>query len=197
MPKKMSKTFYVGSYLGGIVASVVLALVWVFALLFYVSRYPDADPDPVLLIGLVSLLPLIFSMVIVLLCVYRMWAAMQDSYVRTTPGKAAGFLLIPIFNLYWMFHVFHGFAYDYNEYIVRHRLAATRVDEPLFRLFPVIVLCSFIPFVGGVAMLAGMVVLIAVMIKACDAVNALLAAQQAALPDGTGHAIAIGSEQST
>ncbi|WP_410969288.1 hypothetical protein, partial [Salmonella sp. SAL04284] len=84
-----------------IIASIILTFTWLLAMFSYFSRHPDADPDPVLLVGIAALLPLVFSMIVVLLCVHRMWAAIQDRYVRTTPGKAVGFLLIPVFNLYW------------------------------------------------------------------------------------------------
>lgn len=34
---------------------------------------------------------------------YQCWEAVSESHRSTTPGKAAGFLLIPFFNFYWAF----------------------------------------------------------------------------------------------
>ena len=45
-----------------------------------------------------------------------MWAAIQDGYARTTPGKAIGFMFIPFFNIYWMFQAIWGYSKDYNNF---------------------------------------------------------------------------------
>ena len=48
--------------------------------------------------------------------IYKLWSAIEQGNVRTTPGKAVGFMFIPFFNLYWMFQVYWGWAVDYNNY---------------------------------------------------------------------------------
>jgi hypothetical protein len=93
-----------------------------------------------------------------------------------------GLLLIPFFNLYWMSHVFHGFAWDYNEYVARRRFNLPRLDEQLYRWYPISVLCSLIPFVGGIVLLASIVLLVVVMTRTCDAVNALSYVEQTSSP---------------
>ena len=48
----------------------------------------------------------------------RFWAVIQDGpgEARTTPGKAVGFMLIPLFNLYWVFQAYSGLAADMKNY---------------------------------------------------------------------------------
>jgi len=179
----MSKGFFIGAYIGGLVGSLLLLFIAVLVLAGYVFRNPNDDPPNLLFVMIfLSLTPMLFSGVVVCILVYRMWAAIQDNHVRTTPGKAVGLLLIPFFNLYWMFHVFHGFAWDYNEYVARRRFNLPRLDEQLYRWYPISVLCSLIPFVGGIVLLASIVLLVVVMTKTCDAVNALSDVQQTSSP---------------
>jgi hypothetical protein len=51
---------------------------------------------------------------------YRFWKIDQDGFASITPGKAVGYLFIPIFNIYWIFRVYCGLANDQNRYIARH-----------------------------------------------------------------------------
>ena len=54
-----------------------------------------------------------------LFCYYyyllRLWEEMPGEFSRTTPGNAAGFALIPIFHLFWLFTVFGGLYRDMNK----------------------------------------------------------------------------------
>jgi len=71
---------------------------------------------------------------------YKAWASIQDGHARTTAGKAIGFLLIPIFNFYWLFQAFWGFARDYNSFIKRNRLQARELSEGLFLVQSILIL---------------------------------------------------------
>lgn len=74
----------------------------------------------------------LFAWVVWLVLVYKMWSAIQDGNARTTPGKACGFLFIPLFNLYWVFQAVWGFAKDYNRLVDRHALQVRKLPEALF-----------------------------------------------------------------
>lgn len=50
-----------------------------------------------------------------LIALYRAWKVLQPGGARTTPGKAVGFLFIPLFNLYWVFVALYGWAQDWNR----------------------------------------------------------------------------------
>jgi hypothetical protein len=180
MPKRMSKGFYIGGYLAGIVVSIIVMMGVIAVDLSILAQHSD-DPPLALLLGIAALciIPLVFTLAVFFMFIYSMWAAIQDGYARMTPGKAVGFMLIPLFNFYWVFQVFQGFAEDYNRYIARRQLNLPRLDEQLFLYYPIAVLCSIVPFVGGLIALAGLVLLVLIMGKTCDAVNALPTAPQA------------------
>lgn len=74
--------------------------------------------------------------------IYRMWGAIQDGHARTSPGKALGFLFIPIFNLYWAFQVFWGFARDFNAYLDRHGLPTRSLSGGLLLAYPILAIVS-------------------------------------------------------
>ena len=60
---------------------------------------------------------------------YQFWKVNQDGSAGTTPGKAVGYLFIPIFNLYWLFRAYCGLANDQNRYIDRHFDSTTPVKR--------------------------------------------------------------------
>jgi TPR repeat protein len=53
------------------------------------------------------------------LLLYQGWKSIPVDIARTTPGKAVGFLFIPIFNLYWMFVAYDGLIKDMNAALQR------------------------------------------------------------------------------
>lgn len=179
MPKMMSKRFYIAGYLAGYVLFVVVLIIAIVTLVYSLSQHPDDLPFAAFGLLVLSFLPLIITLVVYLMFIYNMWAAIQDGHARTTPGKAAGFMLIPFFNFYWIFQAFQGFAEDYNQYLARHQLKLPRLDEQLFFYYPISILCTMVPMIGSVAALASVVLLILIIGKTCDAVNALLRVSQA------------------
>jgi hypothetical protein len=130
---------------------------------------------------LMAWLPMMYGAVVVLVLFYKMWAAIQDGHARTTPGKAVGFLFIPLFNLYWAFQAIWGFAKDYNAYLIRHSVNAPKLPEGLFLAYVILVLCAVIPLLGLLLALVNFVILIIMVMKICDAINALPTAPSAAV----------------
>ena len=93
--------------------------------------------------------------VMLLIHVYKTWAAIQDGYARTGPGKAVGFLFIPFFNIYWMFPAIYGFAKDYNAHVERRGMAAPPLPKGLHLTYCILACCSMIPYLGVLPFLAG------------------------------------------
>ncbi len=146
---------------------------------------------------------LVLGIVIELTLYYRMWAAIQDNQVSISPGKAIGFLFIPVFNIYWMLDMLIGFAEDYNEFIRQHAITIKKLPVMLFILYAFLsmltavivtvpMLCVFIIvgrissafiyhtliaqallFSASAAGIAHFIAYILVSIKTCVAVNAL------------------------
>jgi serine/threonine protein kinase len=75
---------------------------------------------------------LLFGATLALL--FWMWKAIQDGHTRMSPGFAAGLILIPGFNLYWIFPAIGGFAKAYNKFLERHELPLRKLNRRLFLL---------------------------------------------------------------
>lgn len=179
--KRVSRAFFVGSIAGGLAISVVLGIC---ANVQILSGDPKAGQQ---LAGL-ALLPAVYAVIVMLVLWFRAWASIQDGQARTTPGKAVGFLFIPLFNFYWAFQVIWGFARDYNRYIKRHRshieqsgVDAQPLPERLFLVYVILSLTTWIPILGLILLLVNCVVGVVMILRICDAVNALVDASAYAL----------------
>ena len=160
--KTLSKAFYLISFIAA--SGLLLAL----------SIMQKTDGA-----GIVNIfLPALYLIIVLCIFLYKVWSAIQDGKARTTPGKAVGFLFIPIYNIYWMFQAILGFAKDYNAYIERHGIKAPKLSEGLF-----LALCIF-NLVEGAAQSMPVAIGISVLIvsfilglmtinSACNAVNRL------------------------
>jgi len=184
--KRLPKGFYLGSIIGGEVGGGILLLiglvVFVIALIT-AGAFSDDFYDfgginiSTLAIGIVLIVlgyaAILFGAVIWFILIYRAWEAIQNGNARTTPGKAVGFLFIPFFNLYWIFMVWYGFAQDYNRYIEHEAISARKLEESLFLVFCILYVCSCIPYIGSLATLGALAILIISANAVIDAVNAL------------------------
>lgn len=150
---------------------------------------------------------LVCSVAIELMLFYKMWAAIKDSQTSISPGRAVGFLFIPVFNIYWALLMLTGFTEDYNSFIIRRSIRAEKLPMTLFLIYAVLfmsaamfvtipMVCVF-PVIGlisrafisyslaswvlvSIAAAAGIghfITYILVAIKTCNAVNALPAKQ--------------------
>lgn len=111
-------------------------------------------------IGLAWLVALVVMVVFACILLYRYWVVIAEYGARTTPGKAVGFLFIPLFNLYWMFVAYHGLAKDIDSYLDKNR--SSRAPRPTtgFILVTMIVgLLTFVPVINNFAMLAVLVLM--------------------------------------
>jgi len=130
-------------------------------------------PDPTgSALGLAMLLAIGVAVVLLVL-VYKMWAAIQDGYARTTPGKAAALLCLPLFNLYWVFQAFWGFAKDYNRFVERHAVPTPHLPEGLFLAYAMLGLLTWLPTIGLGLLVVHHVLGVLMVAKICDGVNAL------------------------
>jgi len=119
---------------------------------------------------------MIVSAVMGNILIYKLWATIQDGPVRTTPGKAVGFLFIPFFNLYWVFQAIWGWSVDFNKYTAERGIAARRVPEGMALTLCII---SVIPYVNILASPVTLVISWIYLSKAIDGANAVRAARAA------------------
>lgn len=104
----------------------------------------------------------VFVVMVIFACIllYRYWAVIADHGARTTPGKAVGFLFIPLFNLYWMFVAYHGLAKDIDSYLDKNRASqAPRPTTGFILVAMIIGLLTFVPVINNIAMLAFLVLM--------------------------------------
>jgi hypothetical protein len=86
-----------------------------------------------------------------LVLLYRAWAVIQDGKTRPTPGRAVGFKLIPLFNIYWDFVADWGLAWRLNRFARRHEIDAPSASQPLGWALAFYNILAYIPVGGLVA----------------------------------------------
>jgi len=170
--KYISKGLFIGSILGGAGASMLFGLI-AFALL---EDYEEELAIPFLLF---AFLAVIYVAVMISILVYRLWIAIQPGHPRTTPGKAVGFLFIPLFNLYWVFQAYFGWAQDYNRYVQGAGIQSPPVSENMALTVSILVVASSIPYVGILPAMVNLIFLGIFFSQAIDGANRLIEAQSA------------------
>jgi hypothetical protein len=94
-----------------------------------------------------------------LMLLHGLWKTVQDGHARTTPGKAVGFLFIPLFNLYWIFVAFYGLAQELNRVIAQENAPVAKTSEGLALAHCILICTAVIPLVNFAAAIAMPVVL--------------------------------------
>jgi hypothetical protein len=151
--KRLSKWFYLGSMIGFPIGGTILLTVAVVILVVsgmltgYVVDLSHADSGTLaasILLILLSGAAILYGLSIWYILLYKAWSVIQDSNANTTPGKAVGFIFIPVYNFYWIFKAWWGFARDYNRYIERHNINTSKLKEGLFLAFCILSIFSMV-----------------------------------------------------
>ena len=169
--KELSKPFYLGAIFGPMIVSILLSIIVIIA-----AAASGNDGPPPVVLGLVCLIyPLmIFGVVVLAILVYKIWVPIQDGNVRTSPGKAVGFLFIPFFNFYWIFQAYWGWAVDYNQYIQEKAVPdAPRAPEGLALTLCILTLASILPVIGILIGLVNLVLMAIFLNTVIDGANAV------------------------
>jgi uncharacterized Tic20 family protein len=87
--------------------------------------------------------------------IYIMWKSIQPFGVRISPVAAVGYCLIPLFNIYWLFRVYHDWEQDFNSKVrdSHPHLPPIRTGRAKTAYISTIVsaLLSIIPIIGLIA----------------------------------------------
>ncbi len=129
-------------------------------------------PLCVLIVGIFGV---IAGAVFMYMLIYELWKLVPTDIARTTPGKAVGFCFIPFFNFYWIFVAFRGLGEDLNK-TFSQRGIQYQVNEGLGLAYCVLVCACIIPYVGFLAVIAALIVVIFFLKSAKD--GAVLMLQQ-------------------
>jgi len=167
-------------YFGLFLAAVLVELICVIPIIGRGMRVREVlHENWVIALSALGAVVMLFGAVIFLLFIYKMWGALQDGRASTTPLPAALLLLVPVFNLYWIFKVIYGFAQDYNRLADRHRLNVPKLPTGLYLAFCLLAVLNVIalglywvdysiPLIASYLQIA---VGLAVMYLTCQAVN--------------------------
>jgi len=109
------------------------------------------------------------------------WAAIQDGHAALTPRQAVLPLLIPLFNLYWVFRCYCGLARGMHAFAARHRTPGVQLDEGACVWYAALFGVSFVPVIGLLSLAACMVSVIPLAVALGQSINAIAAAQEKAL----------------
>jgi len=137
--KPVSKGLYLTLIILGVSLGWILLIPMIYFLIF--------DVEVSLTLSFLAIIIFLIGQITFLVLLYKGWEAIQDYQTRTTPGKAIGFLFIPLFNIYWMFVAYYGFAVEYNKFIRRNNINVPYLPEGLFLSHPILTLIFPIPLV--------------------------------------------------
>lgn len=165
-PGKLSKSFYLLSVGLGFLGLIILGSVSA------VGLHLD-QPDMVIISIAIYVLLALYLVVVNMVFLYKIWEAIDDGYARTTPGKAVGFMFIPLFNIYWLFPAYWGFAKDFNKLILRRGLKITPISEGLFLAYPILQITLIIPYINFFTGIAVVIVYLCIINTACNKINQL------------------------
>lgn len=124
--------------------------------------------------------PLLIGAIAFWVLIYKAWSAIQDGQARTSPGKAVGFLFIPIFNIYWLFVAIGSWGREFNAFAGRRGVVGFRASEGLFLAHCIF---SIIPILSVVSLFTGT----GVILQFCRGVNAVADRHAGGLPIATAH----------
>ncbi len=124
--------------------------------------------------------PLLIGAIAFWVLIYKAWSAIQDGRARTTPGKAVGFLFIPLFNIYWLFVAIGSWGKEFNAFAERRGVVGARASDGLFVAHCVF---SIVPVLSAIALFTGT----GVILQMCRGINAVANRHAGGVPIATAH----------
>ena len=127
--------------------------------------YMSEESPLAMIIGLAGLGTLITGGIISLIYLHRGWTILQPHTPHSTPGKAVGFLFIPLFSLYWNFVAYWRFSQEWNRIIANNpaNQGAPRMAEGLFLTYAILNVASMLISLAAFGYI--------IMKQVCDGVN--------------------------
>ncbi len=148
-------------------AGVYIGMMWVCYVGAGITSVLAAQPRTREMAAAVPIAPFVMGIMMLVLA-YKMWSSIDDGATQPTPGKAVGFLFIPLFSIYWVFVVWPGFATKYNAFVQRNAIQTQPIGQGIYIGA---LLLGWIPIVGPVLWSIAIA-------QTCRAVNALNPAQR-------------------
>jgi len=139
------------------------------------APYSGSDIDREMLmpisIMMISFVPLLIGLINNMIIIYRAWFILQPHTHHSTPGKAVGFLFIPIFNYYWIFVTYWRWAQEWNRLVARNprHSGSPQVSEGLALTLPILNAAGLVA--GLLAAIPAFIIQLILLKQMCDAVN--------------------------
>lgn len=150
--KKSSFGLWLGTFIGGFFLMIIGMILIIPAMMVTAAAAAAASSSAggsaetagaaslgigVLISFLLGVACSITSTILFYINIYRAWFCLQAGGPQTTPGKAVGFLFIPLFNLYWVFIAINSLPKNWNRIVSSYEdlKAAPRLGETTFLLF--------------------------------------------------------------
>jgi hypothetical protein len=136
----------------------------------------SSNPGLLIIGATISMLSSIFSMVIL----YHLWDFIINEYrvqgqepPIDSPGKAVGYLFIPLYNFYWLFIAIGKLPRSINE-LARNRNTRSLLPENLGILISIFTLAAIIPLINVIlTFVSGMILMPILFYKAIYAIKIL------------------------
>jgi hypothetical protein len=160
--KRVSPGLYITLYLVGLIGGGVMTGL--------------AVSDPALSeLVMVCWAPLLIAIIAFWVLLYKAWAAIQDGYTPVSPGKALGFMFIPLFNIYWMFIGIGSWGREFNSFAERQRIVGFTASPGLFLAHCIFTL---VPFGAVITLFTGP----AILMQFCRGINSVADRHAGGLP---------------
>jgi hypothetical protein len=154
--KRTSYGLFAGLYGAGFLATLIG---------IFIARNESGVTMGLGIMGIGSLLTMAGG-IMMFIYLYRAWVLLQPGGASTTPGKAVGFLFIPLFSLYWIFIAVGKWPKDWNRIIGSYPnlSGAPRASEGIFLTWAI---CVVVPFLFPVTL----VVMFLAIKEMCSSIN--------------------------
>ena len=182
---RISTNFFALAYGLGVVAPHLMN--W---LMTYGKSQDSIGKDTFASLCILAALIQVFTIVVLLIFVHKVWKPLQDGRASVSPAAASWLLLIPLFHLYWIFRAIWGFARDYNRFLKRRGLELRKAPERLYLACSILLAARWAyltvgtlqPFFKGLTLLGPyshiltictLALTLIVIVKSAQAINAL------------------------
>lgn len=121
---------------------------------------PSADRQNAVIMGIVAM---IAAFVLICFFTHYLWSKLQDGKTEIPPGRAVGYLFIPVYGFFWAWRVWAGYSAELNAYLARHGMAP-RASKKIPTFFTVAIILGGLLSWTPAAVLGFLVELIAAML---------------------------------
>jgi uncharacterized Tic20 family protein len=107
-----------------------------------------SNPAPVIFAIALFFTAILVVSIYRLIIIYRIWKSIQPFGVRTSPAAAVGYCFVPFYNFYWLFHIYHGWALNFNSKVRESHPHLPPISTGRAKAACIGTIFSIIPYLG-------------------------------------------------